>query len=438
METRVNISQLAKQLASKKNISQRNAEAFLREFFDSIIRNVTIDKVVKIKGLGTFKLIEVLDRESVDVTTGERIVIPGHPRLSFSPDTALKDLVNKPFADFQTVIINEGTNLEDMERIDQEEDLPEPDTESGEEETFVPEPEAEPTPEPELESTPEPESEPTPELVSEPSSEPEPTPESVSEPSSEPEPTPEPSSEPEAESVSEPEPEPEPTPEPMSASEPELESEPEPEPKPATEPVSEPKLKSLLEPVPEPGLVLEPGWIPEPPSGSSSERGVKIRALTGAEKGALILGILLLCALSYLAGYHRLFSFGAENSSKSEIKTEAPRTARKKTTAQAFVNDTLPAVPATVSPAPAVPDVSARKANADSKPLAQVPGGKYRIVGTRKTHVMKAGDYLTRMALEEYGDKECARYIIVHNGIKNPDNVPVGMTIKLPELEEVK
>ena len=416
METRVNISQLAKQLASKKNISQRNAEAFLREFFDSIIRNVTIDKVVKIKGLGTFKLIEVLDRESVDVTTGERIVIPGHPRLSFSPDTALKDLVNKPFADFQTVIINEGTNLEDMERIDQEEDLPEPDTESEEEETFVPEPEAEQTPEPELESTPEPESEPTPEPVSEPSSEPEPTPESVSEPSSEPEPTPEPVSEPE----------------------PESESEPEPEPKPATEPVSEPKLKSLLEPVPEPGLVLEPGWIPEPPSGSSSERGVKIRALTGAEKGALILGILLLCALSYLAGYHRLFSFGGENSSKSEIKSEAPRTARKKTTAQAFVNDTLPAVPATVSPAPAVPDVSARKANADSKPLAQVPGGKYRIVGTRKTHVMKAGDYLTRMALEEYGDKECARYIIVHNGIKNPDNVPVGMTIKLPELEEVK
>ena len=416
METRVNISQLAKQLASKKNISQRNAEAFLREFFDSIIRNVTIDKVVKIKGLGTFKLIEVLDRESVDVTTGERIVIPGHPRLSFSPDTALKDLVNKPFADFQTVIINEGTNLEDMERIDQEEDLPEPDTESEEEETFVPEPEAEQTPEPELESTPEPESEPTPEPVSEPSSEPEPTPESVSEPSSEPEPTPEPVSEPE----------------------PESESEPEPEPKPATEPVSEPKLKSLLEPVPEPGLVLEPGWIPEPPSGSSSERGVKIRALTGAEKGALILGILLLCALSYLAGYHRLFSLGADNSSKSEIKSEAPRTARKKTTAQAFVNDTLPAVPATVSPAPAVPDVSARKANADSKPLAQVPGGKYRIVGTRKTHVMKAGDYLTRMALEEYGDKECARYIIVHNGIKNPDNVPVGMTIKLPELEEVK
>ena len=349
METRVNISQLAKQLASKKNISQRNAEAFLREFFDSIIRNVTIDKVVKIKGLGTFKLIEVLDRESVDVTTGERIVIPGHPRLSFSPDTALKDLVNKPFADFQTVIINEGTNLEDMERIDQAEDMPELDAEDEAEDTFMPEPEPE----------------------------------------------------------SEPEPEPAPVPEPE------------------PEPVPEPEPESASEPAPEPV--------------------VKIRALTGAEKGALTLGIILLCLLSYAAGYYRAFGptpgaprTDALTSQAQQTKAEAPRAARKKTTAQAFVNDTLPAVPATATSAPVVPDVSTRQASTDRKPLAQVPGGKYRIVGTRKTHVMKPGDYLTRMALEEYGDKECARYIIVHNGIKNPDNVPVGMTIKLPELEEVK
>ena len=99
MDTKVNISQLAKKLASKKNLSQRNAEAFLREFFDAIIRNVTIDKLVRIKGLGTFKLIEVLDRESINVNTGERFVIPGHTRLSFTPDAALRDLVNKPFAD---------------------------------------------------------------------------------------------------------------------------------------------------------------------------------------------------------------------------------------------------------------------------------------------------------------------------------------------------
>lgn len=379
MDTKVNISQLAKKLASKKNLSQRNAEAFLREFFDAIIRNVTVDKLVRIKGLGTFKLIEVLDRESINVNTGERFVIPGHTRLSFTPDAALRDMVNKPFADFQTVIINEGTDLEDMERIDQAEDVPEPE----------PAPVPEPAPEPAQEAEPEPE----PEL------EPEPEPE----PDSVPEPTPEP--EPEPDSVPEPVPEPEP----------------------------EPELVGILEPGYEPA--------PEP----APEPVVKIRALTGAEKGALTLGIILLCLLSYAAGYYRAFGPTPDaprtdtlTSQAQETKAEAPRAARKKTTAQAFVNDTLPAVPATATSAPVVPDVSTRQARTDRKPLAQVPGGKYRITGTRKTHVMKPGDYLTRMALQEYGDKDFARYIIVHNGIKDPDNVPVGMTIKLPELEEAK
>jgi nucleoid-associated protein YgaU len=69
---------------------------------------------------------------------------------------------------------------------------------------------------------------------------------------------------------------------------------------------------------------------------------------------------------------------------------------------------------------------------------AQVPDGKYKIVGTRKTHVMKPGDYITRIALKEYGDKEMAQYIIVHNAFSNPDKVPIGQEIKLPELQEIE
>ena len=69
---------------------------------------------------------------------------------------------------------------------------------------------------------------------------------------------------------------------------------------------------------------------------------------------------------------------------------------------------------------------------------AQVPGGKYKIVGTRKTYVMKPGDYLARIARQEYGDKEFAKYIIVHNDFPDPDNVPVDSEIKLPELEKVE
>ena len=122
MNTKINLPQLAKILAQKTNISQKDAEVFLKEFFDSIVQNVTSDKLVKIKGLGTFKLIEVLDRESVNVNTGERIVIPGHSKLSFAPEPALKDLINKPFADFQTTVINEGTSIEEMERVPQQEE----------------------------------------------------------------------------------------------------------------------------------------------------------------------------------------------------------------------------------------------------------------------------------------------------------------------------
>ena len=160
MATKINLQQLAKTLAQKKNISQKDAESFLKEFFDSIIQNVTTDKVVKIKGLGTFKLIEVLDRESVSVNTGERFVIPGHTKLSFVPETALKDLINKPFADFQTVVINEGTSIEEMERIPEkvQEEEPEPEVEPIPVQAFVstPEPEPIPAPEPEKKTEPEP------------------------------------------------------------------------------------------------------------------------------------------------------------------------------------------------------------------------------------------------------------------------------------------
>ncbi|MBO7167804.1 MAG: HU family DNA-binding protein, partial [Bacteroidaceae bacterium] len=121
MENKITLSQLARTLAQKMGMPQKKAEAFLKEFFDSIAENVKTDKLVKVKGLGTFKLIDVNDRESVNVHTGERIVIPGHSKLSFTPEASLRDAVNRPFADFQTVVINDETNLEDMERVPQEE-----------------------------------------------------------------------------------------------------------------------------------------------------------------------------------------------------------------------------------------------------------------------------------------------------------------------------
>ena len=115
MEGKVLLQDLAQTLAAKRNMQRKDAEAFMKAFFETISDGILQDKIVKVKGLGTFKMIEVQNRESVNVNTGERIVIPGHSKISFTPDAELKDKVNKPFALFQTVIINEGTSLEDME-----------------------------------------------------------------------------------------------------------------------------------------------------------------------------------------------------------------------------------------------------------------------------------------------------------------------------------
>lgn len=308
MATKINLQQLAKILAQKKDIPQRDAEAFLKEFFDSIIQNVTTDKLVKVKGLGTFKLIEVLDRESVNINTGERIVIPGHAKLSFAPENALKDLINKPFADFQAVVLNEGTSVEEMEWTPSDSTPKEEDNE----------------------------------------------PESV--------------------------------PEPVHAF------------TPVPEQKEEPKLES--EPTQEPTSIP----VPEPKAEPKSTNECKCKKCSWKKTMAWILGLLLLCVIAY------------------------------------FIARSLTQKSANVEPAVVEPQVEApvEEAPAPEIEYAQVPGGEYKIVGTRKTHVMKPGDYLAKIAREEYGDKEYAKYIIVHNDFSDPDNIPVDMEIKLPELERIE
>lgn len=118
MEGKVLLQDLAQSLAAKNGIQRKDAETFVRAFFETISEGILQDKIVKIKGFGTFKMIDVQDRESVNVNSGERIIIPGHSKISFTPDSELKDQVNRPFALFQTVVINEGTSLDDMEKVD--------------------------------------------------------------------------------------------------------------------------------------------------------------------------------------------------------------------------------------------------------------------------------------------------------------------------------
>ena len=175
------MAELADMLAQKAGISKREAQQFLTDFVETIQDGVNNDKLVKIKGLGTFKVIDVDARESVNVNTGERVTIDSHQKLTFTPDAAMKELVNKPFSQFETVVLNDGVEFDD-----------EPEVEEPAIAEETPEPVVEPTPEPEPEPVVVPEPEPEPTIVPEP----EPEPVVVPEPEPEPEPMPEP--EPEA------------------------------------------------------------------------------------------------------------------------------------------------------------------------------------------------------------------------------------------------
>ena len=112
---KLSLQELANALSEKQGIYKKDAELFVKELFDLVEEALANEKYVKIKGLGVFKLIEVDSRESINVNTGERIEIQGHSKVSFTPETSLKELINKPFAHFETVILNEGTVLDDTQ-----------------------------------------------------------------------------------------------------------------------------------------------------------------------------------------------------------------------------------------------------------------------------------------------------------------------------------
>ncbi len=117
MDNKINLSQLADLLAQAGGMSKAASEQFVKNFFDIISQTVLTEGLVKVKGLGTFKLVQMEDRESVNVNSGERFTIEGHQKISFIPDADLKERINKPFAAFETVEISEeqAAKLETMD-----------------------------------------------------------------------------------------------------------------------------------------------------------------------------------------------------------------------------------------------------------------------------------------------------------------------------------
>ena len=119
MNNRISINEIVDALAKRQNITKKKADTFTRAFFETIKEGLTDEKFVKIAGFGTFKVVTVEERESVNIRTGERFTIDSHDKISFTPDTQLKELVNRPFAHFQTTVLNDETSDTELEAVDE-------------------------------------------------------------------------------------------------------------------------------------------------------------------------------------------------------------------------------------------------------------------------------------------------------------------------------
>ena len=471
METKLLLQDLADLMARHDGITKKKADAFVRAFFETIRQGLETDRYVKIKGFGTFKLVEVGERESVNISTGERFQISGHAKISFTPDAALKDLVNRPFAHFQTITLSEDVNLDELESVQVEEEVipqvplpaPEPAEEVPVQAEEVPVPaeeepvQAEEIPEP-VEEVPEPAEE-----IPAPAKEvPEPA-EEVSEPAEE---IPAPAEE-----------------DPVQAEEvPELAEE---VPVPAEEVIEtaepeNPQVTACACNTPEESNEEEPTDATmeeeeqESPAADPAAYAVNQEIIRGYKRWkltAILLFVFILMVLSYFVGYFKVFcpcewitqsstTVATQNPPAKPAAPQATAKSTKQSKEQAGTpHDSLPATtkaeggqptaPAMKKAAPAekVEQPAAAKAPAQgtAKPapaapktestLAQVKGGKYIITGTRETYRVARGETLRSIAEYAYGSRGYAQYIIVHNHIKDPDNIAAGTLIKLPELE---
>lgn len=506
METKLLLQDLADLMARHDGITKKKADVFVRAFFETIRQGLETDRYVKIKGFGTFKLVEVGERESVNISTGERFQISGHAKISFTPDAALKDLVNRPFAHFQTITLSEDVNLDELESVQVEEEIipqvplpaPEPAEEIPAQAEEIPEPaeevpvQAEEVPVQDEEEPVQDEEEPVQaEEVPEPAEE-EPAP--AEEVPVQAEEIPEPAEEEPVQAEEEPVQAaevPEPAEEiPAPAEEIPVQAEENPEP---AEEVPEPaeKVIETAEPenpqvtacacnTPEESNEEEPADATmeeeeqESPAADSAAYAVNQEIIRGYKRWkltAIILFVFILMVLSYFVGYFKVFcpcewitqsstTVATQNPPAKPAAPQATAKSTKQPKEQAGTpHDSLPATtkaeggqptaPAMKKAAPAekVEQPAAAKAPAQgtAKPapatpktestLAQVKGGKYIITGTRETYRVARGETLRSIAEYAYGSRGYAQYIIVHNHIKDPDNIAAGTLIKLPELE---
>ncbi|WP_270490944.1 HU family DNA-binding protein [Bacteroides finegoldii] len=416
MNERLTIQDLTDLLAAKHSMTKKDAEAFVKEFFLLIEQALESENTVKVKGLGTFKLIDVDSRESVNVNTGERFQIKGHTKVSFSPDANLRDTINKPFAHFETVVLNENTVLEDTPIEETEEE------EGGEEviPTVIPE-------------SIEPQSQPKEEEKEEMSL-------------TEIQPIVEPRSiEPQFVVVE---------PKTVPVEKKEIIT--------AEEIIEQELLRANLKPestivrsqegkseMAKGAEVAQTAIQPTPqkniPDSSVKEKSPVPYLIT------IIILVLLLCGGVVLFIYYPdLFSSSSDKNALDmpPVTTQPvkPEVQLSDTIEQDSVKDIKPETPKTsITPTPVVPQKkeAVTPAKTENKVTRQQPStsvyldsASYKITGTKTKYTVKEGETLTRVSLRFYGTKAMWPYIVKHNPdvIKNPNNVPYGTTIKIPEL----
>ena len=383
MEGKVLLQDLAQSLAAKRKIQKKDAEAFLKAFFETISNGILDDKIVKIKGLGTFKMIEVQDRESVNVNTGERIVIPGHSKISFTPDAELKDEVNKPFALFQTVVINDGTSIEDMEKVDvppvdNSQVIEDSQNNKTEESVAVQEP-----------------------VVSD--------------------------NQPIASVVEEP----------VIPTEPETPVVPEesvvpvtPVATPTSEAPTEPKIENVSSLTSQPTVSCKHSWWYISPAMTAllfaffwivllvgyfvgSNNWVYLEKIFNKPTQETVVQIDTVL-VEKLVEPDSVYIQGLEDSLRNVISQE---TKVKKELPKTLVQ---------------------QPAKTEAKPVAVTKKSPvaFEIVGYKGTRTIQWGDYLLKIVRQEYRTEDALKYVISYNNFTNPDNLPVGTEIKLPKLKE--
>ena len=387
MNEKITLQDLINLFGEKQGMSKKDAELFVRSLFDLIEEALATEKYVKVKGFGTFKLTEVDSRESVNVNTGERIEIQGHTKVSFTPDTTMKDLINKPFAHFETVVLNDGVEFEDtpVEVPDTLDDTPEvivPVVETTEV-VEIPVPEEIPEEEvaPEIVVTEEPEVIEEPEAVEE---------QEMVEETLVPEEAP----------VQE---------------EATLE-----EPQPTITEVAEEEKPESIEEKPSEEEVVET-IVEEKVVEESKEKSIN----------RILWGVIVVLVLIILFGAYWMFLRPTDT---PEV-TPAPPVQEEQVATPAPIAEEKPQEET-------LKIVQFIELSEEELRKERVPSFAdtldYQIVGTQEEYTLQKGETIIRASVRFFGTKKYWPYIVKHNMdvLPDPDNIPAGIRIKIPKLVE--